>query len=171
MRLRSLEIKDEVGMLEWMRDPTLNCFFRFDAENISSESVRDFIKLSLSDTSNRHFAITDENDNYLGTISLKSINFINKTAEYSISLRKSAIGKGVANWATLEVLRIAFKEYELNKIYLNVLSSNTRAIRFYEKIGFISEGELFEHIIINGEKQNLKLFRILRSEYEVIKKS
>ena len=34
----------------------------------------------------------------------------------------------------------AFQELKLHKVYLNVLSENVRAQRFYEKCGFIQEG-------------------------------
>ena len=38
-------------------------------------------------------------------------------------------------------------------------------MRFYEKIGFIFEGEFREHIISNNIKHNLKWFGMLRDEF------
>ena len=55
---------------------------------------------------------------------MKNIDLDNKKAEYAICVRKKAMGTGVAKEATLEILRIAFEEMGLNKVYLNVITEN-----------------------------------------------
>lgn len=165
MRLRPLEKKDAEGILEWMKNPDINCYYRFNPEEVTKESVIKFIENSMTEE-NKHFAIVNELDEYLGTISLKNIDLTNKSSEYSIGLRESAIGTGAAAFASKELFRIAFKELELNKVYLNVLSDNQRAIRFYNKIGFEFEGEFKEHFNIRGEFRNIKWYGIRRGIYE-----
>ena len=166
MRLRNLQEKDAIFMLEWMQDSEIVQNFRFDSTNTNIESVQRFIANSSSSTESEHFAIADENDEYLGTISLKNIDMINKNAEYAISLRRSAIGSGIAYESTKKLLEHAFSKIGLEKVYLNVYSKNLRAIKFYEKFGFVYEGEFRKHIYINGEFENLKWYSIIRSEYE-----
>ena len=41
--LRGLQEKDAPYMLEWMQDPDIACFFRFDAQKMTVDSCRDFI--------------------------------------------------------------------------------------------------------------------------------
>lgn len=163
--LRKLEEKDAPHMLEWMHDETINCFFRFDAANMTYEKALDYIVKANEAEDELHFAIVDEADEYMGTISLKNIDKINRKAEYAISTRSCAHGKGVAMKATEEILGIAFKELELNKVYLNVLSVNERAVRFYEKAGFSYEGEFVQDILIRNEFYNLKWYGMLAAEY------
>ena len=43
---------------------------------------------------------SDQDDEYLGTISLKNIDLKNKNAEYAISTRKKARGTGANQQAT-----------------------------------------------------------------------
>lgn len=162
MKLRSLEPKDAELMLEWMKDEEINQYFRFQSDAVTPESINDFITSSSSCKSNKHYAIVDDNDVYLGTISLKNIDMNNFNAEYAIALRKAAIGKGVAREATIEILNNAFEYFKLNKIYLNVIADNERAIKFYEKMGFILEGEFMEHLYIKGVYHNLKWYAIRR---------
>jgi diamine N-acetyltransferase len=164
MLLRPLKKEDAKYMHEWMTDPAVNQFFRFDKSNITIKKCQDFIKNSFTDT-DRNYAI-EEDGEYQGTISLKHIDSKNKTAEYAIALRKSAQGKGLGTRASKELLNIAFTELKLNKVYLDVLSDNTAAIHLYQKIGFKQEGELKSHIIIDNKPRDLKLFGIQRSEYE-----
>ena len=165
MKLRKLQIKDISGMLEWMTDPNLAKNFRFNPLNQDEEKIKKFI-LNSYGAQNKHFAITDESDEYLGTVSLKEIDYENKTAEYAISLRACAIGTGVATFATKEILKKAFYEYNLNRVYLNVLSENIRAQKFYDKIGFVYEGEFKQHIVKNDEFRDLKWYAILKKDFE-----
>ena len=147
-------------MLEWMKDTALTENFRFNSDNVTFDSVTAFIEAASIDEQNIHYAIADDNDEYLGTISLKSISHLDKNAEYAIALRKAAIGTGVAFNATKLIIDIAFKELKLNKVYLNVLAENTRAIKFYEKFGFIYEGEFKDHIFIRNKFRTLKWYAI-----------
>jgi diamine N-acetyltransferase len=166
MRLRTLEDKDAIHMLEWMKDKKVNKYFRFDPETISLDTVMKFIKSSINVAGSYHFAIVDENDEYLGTVSLKDIDQSAKNGEYAIALRTKAQGHGTGKFATEAILEFAFKELELERVYLNVLSDNIHAIDFYQKIGFKYEGEFFKHIMLNGELKSLMWFRMMRCEYE-----
>lgn len=166
MKLRQLEKRDAEYMLEWMHDENINRFFCFDAAGMDLDSVNEFIDNSNKKDSNyKHFAVANENDEYMGTISLKQIDECNKNAEYAISLRAKAQGKGYAKFSTVEILKYAFYKLKLNKVYLNVLSYNVRAIKFYEKIGFKFEGEFKKHIFIHGKFNDIKWYSYLREDF------
>lgn len=172
MELRALKEKDAVGMLEWMQDPEVNCFFRFDEKAITNKSVIDFIAASNINENrkkNLHLAIVDDQDEYLGTISLKNIDDAVKSAEYSIGIRRAAQGQGVGSTATKKILQIAFEELALNRVYLNVISDNIVAIKMYEKIGFQFEGKFRNHIMIHGVIKSLSWYAVLREEFIIIK--
>lgn len=158
IHLRNLEEKDAPLMLEWMHDPSIACFFRFDAMSMTEEKCIEYIRAANSDENSRHFAIADENDEYLGTISLKNIDKEKKEAEYAISTRKKAHGTGATMTATKEILRIAFEELGLERVYLNVLAENTRANAFYKKVGFQFDYCEKNAVEINGEKKDLNWF-------------
>ena len=136
VRLRNLKKKDAPFMLEWMKDSSIACFFRFDAMHMTVTDCETFIECVQNDKKSIHLAIVDSNDEYLGTISLKNIDTEKKEAEYAISTRKKAHGTGAALIATQKILRIAFEELGLTRVYLNVLQENKRANSFYKKVGF-----------------------------------
>lgn len=168
MILRLLKEKDAAGMLEWMHDPKVNQFFRFDADNMTLEKAKEFIKQSSVDAERRrsfNFAITEDNDEYLGTISLKDIDWEAGTAEYAISVRTIAQNRGIATKATNEILRYAFEELNLNRVFLNVLSDNDKAIHLYEKCGFVYEGMFQNHINIRGVNKSLKWYAFMRKDW------
>ena len=141
--LRRLEEKDAPLMLEWMHDETVNCWFRYPFTNVTLEKAIIFIKYSF-DEENQHFAITDSNDEYLGTISLKHISEKDHNAEFVIAARKKLWDTGFAERAATEIIHYAFHELGLHRIYLKVLADHVNARKFYENCGFDLEGEFRE---------------------------
>lgn len=158
IHLRKLEEKDVPFMLEWMHDPSIACYFRFDAMSMTEEKCLEYIRTANSDDNSKHFAIADENDEYLGTISLKNIDHEKKEAEYAISTRKKAHGTGTAMAATKEILKISFKELGLKRVYLNVLKENARANAFYRKVGFRFDYCEENAVEIHGEIKDLNWY-------------
>ena len=116
MKLRMLEAKDAPFILEWMKDPSVNCFFRFDPEKITEQSVTEFIQSAQDSAVDLHLACVNDNDEYLGTVSLKHMDKSASTAEYAISFRQSAQGTGAARYATSEIIKMAFESLGLNRI-------------------------------------------------------
>lgn len=161
--LRKLDRKDAPYMLEWMHDDEINCNFQAPFAKADLDSVYVFIDNSFEDN-NQHFAFVNENDEYMGTVSLKNISYKNKNAEYAIVTRKTAQGTGLAKKATEALLKYALEKLDLHKIYLNVLEGNKRAISFYEKLGFVYEGRATDAVNIQGEFKNLLWYGLINNK-------
>ena len=99
------------------------------------EDCERFIANSLTDEANLHLAIADDADVYQGTVSLKDIH--GGTAEFAITIRASAMGKGLSHAAMREIIRIGFEEKKLDSIFWCVSPENKRAVRFYDKNGYV----------------------------------
>jgi len=163
--LRQLEEKDAPLIFEWVKDPDINQHFRFDSDAMTIDSVLGFIHKSQDISENAHFAIVDDTDEYMGTVSLKNIDKLTKTAEYAIAIRKKAQRKGYGRKSSLMLLDYAFNTIDLNRVYLNVMSNNVDAINLYENLGFTLEGELKDHIMVKDKLHSLQLYRIMKDEY------
>ena len=84
---------------------------------------------------------------------------------YAISLRACAQGSGAALYATQEILRIAFIEMDLERVFLNVLADNARARKFYEKAGFRYEGCFRHHLKLRDGWHDWAWYALLKEEY------
>ena len=172
IELRELKDQDAPLMLEWMHDPEIQKGFKKKMLEASLVDALSFIRESkiaseIQTGLNMHFAIADKaNDRYLGTVSLKNIDVENGTAEYAIVTRKEVHGTETASLATEMILKKAFLEMGLRRVYLSVYSNNLPAIRLYEKCGFVFEGEFRNHFIFNGEYVGWKWYGILKEEYD-----
>lgn len=131
MRLRQLELKDAPLMLEWMHDPSVVENMQADFASKTLTDCRAFIESSRDTEKNLHLAIVNDADEYQGTVSLKNIN--DGTAEFAITIRASAMGKGISRYAMEELLKKGFEELKLKTIFWCVDPANKRAVRFYDK--------------------------------------
>lgn len=134
MNLRTLELKDAPLMLEWMHDLSVVEFLQTDFTSMTLEDCILFIKKSKMPSKDFHRAVVDENDVYMGTVSLKNIH--NGTAEFAITVRKTAMGQGYSQYGMERILRIGWEELRLDFIYWCVAPKNRRAVRFYDKHGY-----------------------------------
>lgn len=134
MNLRKLELKDAPFMLEWMHDSTVVEFMQADFARQTLDDCKAFIKNSWNDKSNLHLAIVDDQDIYMGTVSLKNIH--NFSAEFAIAVRKTAMGKGYSKYGMQKVFAFGREHFGLKNIYWYVSSENMRAIKFYDKNGY-----------------------------------
>ena len=158
MILRKLELKDAPFMLEWMKDDTISRHFNNNFINMRLDDCIKFIRDSDNNKKNIHYAICNNEDQYIGTISLENFDFKNKNAEYAIVVTKKAMGTGIAKEATDAILKIAFDELSLHKVYLCVSEKNKRAISFYEKYGMTREAIFKRHIYQDNQFHDLIWF-------------
>lgn len=134
MRLRKLEQRDAPLMLEWMHDESV---VRHMGANFKEKTMDDclgFIAWANSAERDVHLAVADEKDEYMGTVSLKHIHA--GTAEFAITVRKCAMGKGYSLFGMQSILEHAITDLKLQAVYWCVSCKNERAIRFYDKNGY-----------------------------------
>lgn len=163
MRLRKLEIKDAPLMLEWMHDNRVVEYLRADFLSKTIQDAESFIKNSHDDSTNIHLAIVSDEDEYMGTVSLKNIE--NQSAEFGITVRYEAMGHGYSWFGMEEIIKKAFDELGLESVYWCVSRENKRAVRFYDKHNFHEIIDVPE-IVIDRYKgvDNLKWYSVLKGD-------
>lgn len=108
-----------------------------------------------------------EDDKLIGSCQLNNLNYVSRTAELQIRIATDEDrGKGFGSDAVQLLLKFAFDDLNLNKVYLNVFSTNARAIKAYQKAGFRQECELRQHAFVDGKYLNIIVMAVLREDYE-----
>lgn len=131
MQLRPLALCDAPLILEWMHDSSVVGHMGTNFMEKTLTDCEKFILWSQTATQDLHLAVVDEKDEYQGTVSLKHIE--KGMAEFAITIRACAMGKGVSAYAMESILRKGLDELGLDKIYWCVSPENQRAVRFYDK--------------------------------------
>lgn len=95
-------------------------------------------------------------DTPLGSVYIRDIDRRHNKAEYGIFIgEESARGRGIGTAAAALMLEYCFREEKLHRVYLRAFASNARAIRSYEKAGFVREGLLRDDVCIEGEYRDI----------------
>lgn len=102
----------------------------------------------------------------IGNAGFSHLDELHRYATYHIGIWAAAArGQGVGTAATRMVVRHSFEVMGLHRLDLRVLETNVRAIRCYERCGFVREGVEAETARVGGRWVNDLRMRILESEY------
>jgi len=105
--------------------------------------------------------------NHIGNVGLHGIDRANRKASLGIVIgEKEYWSKGLGTDAMATVLRYAFERLRLHKVNLDVMDYNERAIRVYERCGFVREGVRRDELWKRGRFVNLVRMSILETEFQ-----
>ncbi len=110
---------------------------------------------------------TLSDDRLIGFVGLHSVDGIHGNAWVGIGIGdRTYWGKGYGTDAMRVVLRYAFAELNLHRVTLGVFEYNARAIRSYQKAGFVVEGRIRQEMVRDGRRWDGIYMGILRDEWE-----
>ena len=113
------------------------------------------------------FMVIEVDNVIIGSIGLHHSHRRDSNTEFGIGIYDPAyVGRGYGTEAIHLLLRWAFQVLNYRRVYLTTASNNPRAIRAYEKCGFVHEGRLRDHIYASGEYADLIYMGMMRSEWE-----
>lgn len=147
MKLRKLISADAPLMLEWMHDPDVVGHLGTNFAAKTMEDCLRFIAYAQDSTDNVHMAVASDEDEYMGTVSLKHVDRDAATAEFAVTVRACAMGKGYSQYGMREILRYGLSALGLRAIYWCVSAENKRAVRFYDKCGYARTTQVPPHIL------------------------
>lgn len=105
-------------------------------------------------------------DQLIGFIGLDADSYAHGESFVGIGIAEREYwGKGYGTDAMKVVLRYAFQELNLRRVGLDTFEYNPRAIRSYEKAGFMYEGRAREYLWREGRRWDLIFMGILREEW------
>lgn len=108
-------------------------------------------KWAQSTAENSHAWIIEVEGRLIGEIKLHNLDIRDRRASMAIGIYDPAfLGKGVGSEAIRLLIKHAFAQLKLHRIGIRVLAYNTRAIRAYEKCGFVLEGRERQTAFVNG---------------------
>lgn len=125
------------------------------SEKISYKTHLNFIN-NLKENHNSYYWLFKENSDLLGVGSLTRFNLTHKHSY--IGIYKNPFLKNVGDKILSSLEYIAFKEFRLKTLHLEVMESNKKAIKFYQKHSYIYEGKLFDFILKNNSYENVLIY-------------
>ncbi len=136
----------------------------------NSKQVTQFLEKELEGETPTQYAFsirTLDDSRLIGEIDLSGINWASGETIVGIGIGdRNDWGKGYGTDAMRIILRFAFDELNLHRVFLNTFEYNPRAIRSYEKCGFKIEGRQRSVLNREGKRWDVIYMGILREEWE-----
>ena len=169
IRLRHVEKEDLPQFVAWLNDPEVSQGLSMHTPLSMAEEENWFDKMLKSPNEERPLCIEARQDDgwqMIGNSGFFSIDWRNRNAELGLFIGdKNYWDQGYGTEGVRLLLRHGFSTLNLHRIFLRVFEDNPRAIRAYEKAGFIHEGRQRQAEYHDGQFHDVLFMSVLRPEW------
>jgi RimJ/RimL family protein N-acetyltransferase len=136
------------AFMRWYADPEVARLTRYQEGPMARPEIERFFQARVLGADSLAMAIHERaTDRLIGTCAFSQLDGENGSALFHITIgEKDAWNRGFGTEATQLMLEHAFERLRLHRIGLSVFAFNERAIRAYQRAGFVIEGRAREAI-------------------------
>jgi diamine N-acetyltransferase len=178
IRFRGVERDDLPTFVKWLNDPDViqgilihHPFTQGEEENWYEEMIKHpvdehvlGIEVRLPGEISDQGA--EEHWKLIGSLAFNNIDWRNRSSEFGILIGdKTYWNQGYGTESVRLLVKHGFNTLNLNRIFLHVFEDNLRAIRAYEKAGFVHEGRERQAEFRDGRYIDVLLMSILKGEF------
>ncbi len=167
--LRKITMEDARDMYAYCSNSEVTRFVTWDAHQslADTEAFVEFIlnnykKKDLSPWGMEH----KKTGKIIGTVDLASWNPKHQSAEIAYCIHQDYWGKGLTTEAAKAVIAFGFSNMQLVRIQARCFVANIGSERVMEKVGMTFEGIIRKGMLVKGRHEDLKLYSILKEEFE-----
>ncbi|MBL0219312.1 MAG: GNAT family N-acetyltransferase [Myxococcales bacterium] len=166
--LRKPEPHDVEALYAWKNDATVASMLVGFTTGYTRADLTKWVDLHRSAADEAFFMIVRRSDDLpIGHVALYQINHRLGTGDFAILLGdQTTWGKGLGRSCTRFMCDYGFTQLNLRRITLGVLSTNVRAHKLYQSLGFVEEGRLRQAQFKNGAFVDVILMALFRDEFK-----
>jgi RimJ/RimL family protein N-acetyltransferase len=170
LRLREFCAADIAAVLAYQNDPRYLQFYPWTHRE--ADEVRNFVEMLIDWQEERprqrfQFAIVPrDGEELIGNCGVRIRDANTPEGDIGYELAPSHWGHGYATEAAHAVLRFAFEELRLHRVWAFVVSENTASLRVLEKLGMRREGHLRENQWFKGRYWDTLIYAMLEREWQ-----
>jgi [ribosomal protein S5]-alanine N-acetyltransferase len=167
--LRKINKEDIQDIFTYGSNPKVSQRVSWDTHR-SKEDTEKFIEFVLDGYSQNGKALwgmeMKSTGKLVGTIDFVTINPKHKNGEIGYVLSEDVWGNGLTTEATKKIVEFGFTELGLVRIQARCFVENIGSQRVMEKVGMSFEGIMRKGMFAKGKYQDLKLYSILKGEFQ-----
>ena len=182
IRFRGVERDDLPSFVKWLNDPEVmqgilihHPYSQAEEENwfegmikhpVDEHVMGIEVRINDNQIDEKFEQRGDSQWKLIGSLGFTNIDWRNRCSEFGIMIGdKTYWNQGYGTEAVRLLVKYGFNTLNLNRIFLHVFENNPRAIRAYEKAGFIHEGRERQAEFKEGRYIDVLLMSILRDEF------
>jgi RimJ/RimL family protein N-acetyltransferase len=165
--LRAIETEDLKQLLDWRNLPEFRRYFREIRELNMDQQLNWYEKIVLSDPNVKMFAITDIQHQLIGACGLCYIDWVNRSADFSIYIGVDGlyIDDVLAVDVSKLLIRYGFEELNLHRLWAEIYSFDNKKKKLFETLGFHLDGLHKETHWAEGKWHDSLFFGLLSTHW------
>lgn len=165
VKLRPIVSTDASVLMELNNNELIKKFVVGHPQIVNMEEQLKWMEKISYEHDKKRFAI-DYKGKPVGTVIISNIDEINRTATMNIKILPNSHGKGIGTKALELGCKYAFQYLQMYCLVAHILNYNLASQKIFRKIGFQKDGVFRSRIIKNGERCDLVVYSLLKSEFE-----
>lgn len=159
---------DENFVAMYSNEDGRNDHFRKSGDTLTQAELQTFCANGIRDNNCFYYAVRMLDNQLLGSIRLGVIDRTNGTSDLVALIGHTVHrGKGLGSEAIGLGNRAAFERHGVRKLHGSIMAGNPASLRAYLRAGWVSEGTLRDHLIVNGQPMDLTLVSCFAPESDV----
>ena len=167
--LRKMRLDDAADLFEYASDPEVSTYTTWGPHQ-SLDDSREFLTRILGLYENCELAewgiVHKADAKFIGTCGFVDWSPYHSRAEIGYAMSRKYWGLGLMTEAARRVIAFGFENMQLNRVEARCMIENIGSARVMEKSDMSYEGILREHMYAKGQYDDLKIYSILRREWE-----
>lgn len=162
--LRAVEPGDLEQLRLWRNDPGLRRHFREYREISPADQQKWYDSICIDNPAVRMFSITNKQNNLLGACGLCYIDWMRRSADFSIYLGSCYLDNKYAPCAGRSLIRYAFAELGLHRLWAEVYEFDSVKKVFLASLSFHEDGVLRDAHFADGQWWASSMYSMLESD-------
>jgi RimJ/RimL family protein N-acetyltransferase len=169
VNLRALDPSDYPTLALWLNTPEVMKYWGRPGNSQSVAEIAAYEEAKRGNDTTRKYIIETHEGLAIGQIDYYDLDWQARSAWVSILVGDPSYwGGGYGTDSMRTLLRYLFQQLGLHRVALTAHESNGRAIRSYEKNGFVREGVLRDWGFFDGSWVNGVIMSVLAHEFEAV---
>ncbi|MBQ0125668.1 MAG: GNAT family N-acetyltransferase [Clostridiales bacterium] len=170
LTLRKMSVYDADDMFDYAKRPETSEYLLWSPHE-SVRFSRGYLRFLQGQYARRNFydwaLVLRRGGKMIGTCGFSHFDAENNAAELGYVINPDFWGMGYAAEAISRVMRFAFENMGLNRVFVRILEGNTQSMRVAEKCHMRKEAVHKNAITVKGKYKTYIEYAILKSEFEV----
>src|SRR5262245_35272859 len=161
LRFEPLSLAHLGEVMTWVNDREVMQYFANRQTDISEQEERGYLASVIASRNDRAWSVFD-GESYVGQVSINQIYWPARNGRVFLVVRRAMQHRGYGTAMLRGLVRLAWEELDLHKLWLIVRKDNRPAQAMYLKQGFDFEGVLRDEYHVGGRYHDMVRMAIVR---------
>jgi len=163
--IRPVEYTD-LGAMLWLRARPSVWTNLGSIKMINRQQQEEWLEQMVSNPRSCYYVLYEDGEPFIGIVRTDEIDYINRSIRVGGDIEPALRGQGYGTKMFELLKKYCFDYLNMNRMWLLALETNDKAMRLYQKMGFVEEGRQRQAIYRDGRYVDYIMMSLLKGEYD-----